>query len=111
MPAHLGGLRSDIRGMIERVCRRVGAGPPEAHEGEHLNDGVAILLSYGPDRDWLEEHHRLRWWPAERYGRTFEVADPHLVTKAEAAEHVTGLAGKVFPKIPFDNGAVLLRRV
>ena len=47
----------------------------------------------------------------KRYGRTFEVADPHVVTKAEAAEHVTGLAGKVFPKIPFDNGAVLLRRV
>ena len=42
--------------------------------------------------------------------QTTIVADPRVMTKAEAAAHVTGWWRPVFARIPFEQ-AVLLRRV
>jgi hypothetical protein len=44
-----------------------------------------------------------------RHGGSFAVNDPQVVTKAQAAEHVTGAARIVFGRLPFEN-AVLLKR-
>ncbi|OBF28665.1 nitroreductase family deazaflavin-dependent oxidoreductase [Mycobacterium sp. ACS4331] len=74
------------------------------------DDGVAILLTYGPDRDWLKNITAAGGGTLKRYGRSFAVTDPQVVTKAEAAEHVTGFGRVLFRRLPFDNGAVLLRR-
>jgi deazaflavin-dependent oxidoreductase (nitroreductase family) len=74
------------------------------------DEGVAILLSYGPDRDWLKNITAAGGGRLKRYGSTFAVADPRVMTKAEAAEHVTGWWRPVFARIPFEQ-AVLLRRV
>ena len=98
-------------GILEHVGRKSGKPYPTPLSVFSTDDGVAILLTYGPDRDWLKNITASGGGRLKRYGRAFAVADPHLVTKAEAAEHVTGLAKMVFPKLPFDNGAVLLRRV
>ena len=73
------------------------------------DDGVAIMLTYGPDRDWLKNITAAGGGRLQRHGRTLAVADPQLVTKSEAAQHVTGPAARVFARLPFDNGAVLLR--
>ena len=98
-------------GILEHVGRKSGKTYRTPLTVFTTDDGVAILLTYGPDRDWLKNITASGGGRLKRYGRAFAVADPHLVTKAEAAEHVTGLAKMVFPKLPFDNGAVLLRRV
>jgi deazaflavin-dependent oxidoreductase (nitroreductase family) len=74
------------------------------------DEGVAILLSYGPDRDWLKNITAAGGGRLKRYGSTFAVANPRVMTKAEAAEHVTGWWRPVFARIPFEQ-AVLLRRV
>lgn len=72
-------------------------------------DGVAILLTYGPNRDWLKNLSASSEGTMRRYGRTFPVRDPQLVSKAEAAPSVTGVMRWVFPLLPFEQ-AVLLRR-
>lgn len=73
------------------------------------DQGVAVLLTYGPDRDWLKNiaaaDARL-----QRHGRTFTVGDPRVMTKAEAAPHVTGIGRLVFPRLPFDSAVLLTRR-
>jgi deazaflavin-dependent oxidoreductase (nitroreductase family) len=74
------------------------------------DEGVAILLSYGPDRDWLKNITAAGGGRLKRYGSTFAVADPRVVTKVEAAPHVTGWWRPLFARIPFEQ-AVLLRRV
>ena len=48
------------------------------------HDGVAVLLAYGPDRDWLKN--------------------------ITAAAHVTGFWRAIFPRLPFESAVLLTRR-
>lgn len=98
-------------GILEHVGRKSGKTFRTPLTVFSTTDGVAILLTYGPDRDWLKNITAAGGGRIKRHGRTFEVTDPRLVSKAEAAQHVTGVARWLFPRLPFDNGAVLLRRV
>lgn len=60
------------------------------------DDGVAILLSYGPDRDWLKNITVAGGGTLKRRGQTFRVTDPRVVSREEAAGHVTGRARRAF---------------
>ena len=40
------------------------------------HDGVAVLLTYGPDRDWLKNVTAAGGGTMRRYGRSFRVTDP-----------------------------------
>jgi deazaflavin-dependent oxidoreductase (nitroreductase family) len=73
-------------------------------------DGVAILLTYGPNRDWLKNITAAGGGRMRRYGKTFEVRDPLVMPKGQAAPSVTGLGRLVFARLPFEQ-AVLLTRV
>lgn len=95
-------------GILEHVGRKSGKTYRTPLNVFSTDDGVAIVLSYGPDRDWLKNITAAGTARLTRHGRTFEVTNPRVVTKAEAAAHVTGSAKKVFDRLPFDNGAVLL---
>jgi deazaflavin-dependent oxidoreductase (nitroreductase family) len=72
-------------------------------------EGVAIMLTYGPDRDWLKNITASGGGQIKRGGRTADYADPRVVSKAEAAQAVTGPVRLLFARLPFDQ-AVLLRR-
>ena len=72
-------------------------------------DAVAVLLTYGPDRDWLKNLTAAGGGTMRRYGRSFRVTDPQVLSKAAAARSVTGLMGPLFARLPFES-AVLLRR-
>jgi deazaflavin-dependent oxidoreductase (nitroreductase family) len=72
-------------------------------------DGVAILLSYGPDRDWLKNLTAAGGGRMRRHGKTFGITDPRVVTKEEAAAHVTPRARPVFKRIPFEQAVLLTR--
>ncbi len=98
-------------GILEHVGRKSGRVYRTPLTVFSTADGVAIMLTYGPDRDWLKNITAAGGGRLKRYGRTFAVVEPRLVTKAEAARDITGPAGRVFARLPFDNGAVLLRRV
>lgn len=70
---------------------------------------MAILLTYGPNRDWLKNITAADGGRLKRYGRTHTVSNPRLVTKAEAARHVSGLWRLIFTALPFENAVLLTR--
>jgi deazaflavin-dependent oxidoreductase (nitroreductase family) len=73
------------------------------------DDGIAILLTYGPDRDWLKNLTSVGQGRMQRYGKTFTVTDPRVMAKAVAAPSVKGLWRPIFKRLPFEY-AVLLKR-
>ncbi len=70
--------------------------------------GVAVLLTYGPDRDWLKNLTAAGGGRMRHYGKTFDIADPQVVSKAEAATHVASGAG-VFARLPFEQAVLFTR--
>jgi deazaflavin-dependent oxidoreductase (nitroreductase family) len=96
--------------ILEHVGRRSGRRYRTPLTVFSTADGVAILLTYGPDRDWLKNIVAAGGGTLTRHGRTFAVTEPQMVSRAEAAEQVTGFGRLIFGALPFDNGAVLLRR-
>lgn len=101
--------RAPSMGILEHVGRRSGRTYRTPLTVFPTDDGVAILLTYGPDRDWLKNITAAGGGRMERRGHSFAVSDPQVVTKAEAAPHVTGAGRTVFGRLPFEN-AVLLKR-
>src|SRR5262245_42330486 len=98
-------------GILEHVGRKSGKAYRTPLTVFPTGDGVAIMLTNGPNRDWLKNITAADDGRMMRHGRTFEVADPQVVSKSVAAQHVRGVSGWLFPRLPFDGVAVLLRRV
>jgi hypothetical protein len=73
------------------------------------DDGVAVLLTYGPNRDWLKNILSAGGGRMRRYGKTFELTEPRVMPKAEAAQSVKGLWQPIFAQLPFEQ-AVLMKR-
>ncbi len=96
-------------GILHHVGRNSGKPyrTPLSVFGTH--DGVAIMLTYGPDRDWLKNITASGGGQIKRGGRTADYADPRVVSKAEAAQAITGPLRFLFARLPFEQ-AVLLRR-
>lgn len=97
-------------GILEHVGRKSGTPYRTPLSVFSTDDGVAILLTYGPNRDWLKNivsagHARMR-----RHGRTFDVTDPRVVPKAEAAPFVRGRWRSVFARLPFEQAVLLTRQ-
>jgi len=70
--------------------------------------GVAVLLSYGPDRDWLKNLDAAGAGRMRRNGKTFGIADPRVVSRAEAAQHVTR-GRQIFARIPFEEAVLFTK--
>lgn len=96
-------------GILEHVGRKSGRVYRTPLTVFSTDDGVAILLTYGPDRDWLKNLTAAGGGRLRRYGRTVPVHNPRVVSKEEAAPHVTGFARRVFPKLPFEHALLLTR--
>jgi deazaflavin-dependent oxidoreductase (nitroreductase family) len=100
-------------GILEHVGRRSGKPyrtPLNVFDAEvDGKPGVAILLSYGPDRDWLKNLNAAGSARMRRHGKTFGVSNPRTVTKAEAAPHVIGAGRRIFPRIPFEQAVLLTK--
>jgi deazaflavin-dependent oxidoreductase (nitroreductase family) len=94
-------------GILEHVGRRSGRAYRTPLTVFSTDDGVAILLTYGPDRDWLKNLTATGVGQLRRHGRTHTVCDPKVVTRDEAAAHVAGVGRRVFPKLPFENALLL----
>jgi deazaflavin-dependent oxidoreductase (nitroreductase family) len=97
-------------GILEHVGRKSGKQFRTPLTVFSTDDGVAILLTYGPNRDWLKNITAAGGGRMRRYGKTFALAEPRVMTKAEAAQSVRGAWRPIFARLPFDQ-AVLLTRV
>jgi deazaflavin-dependent oxidoreductase (nitroreductase family) len=100
-------------GILEHVGRRSGKEyrtPLTVFNAEvDGKPGVAILLTYGPDRDWLKNLNAAGGGRMRRHAKTFGVTNPQTVTKAEAAAHISGAARGVFARLPFEQAVLLTR--
>ena len=96
-------------GILEHVGRKSGKPYRTPLNVFSTDDGVAILLTYGPDRDWLKNITAAGGARMLRHGRTIELTDPHVMPKAEAAPAVNGMVRPLFARLPFEQ-AVLLKR-
>lgn len=76
-------------------------------EGQH--NGVAVLLAYGPDRDWLKNVMAAGGGRMRRHGTTMNLRDPRVVSKAEAAAQVARSSRWLFIRMPFDQAVLLTR--
>jgi deazaflavin-dependent oxidoreductase (nitroreductase family) len=98
--------------IIEHVGRRSGKPyrtPVSVFTAEvDGKPGVAVLLTYGPDRDWLKNLKAAGGGQMRHYGKTFGIADPQVVSKAEAATHVVR-GGGVFARLPFEQAVLFTR--
>jgi deazaflavin-dependent oxidoreductase (nitroreductase family) len=96
--------------ILEHVGRRSGTAYRTPLNVFSTDEGVAVLLTYGPNRDWLKNLTAAGQGRMRRYGKTFTVTDPRVMTKEEAATSVKGLWRPIFSMLPFEK-ALLLRRV
>jgi len=71
--------------------------------------GFAIVLTYGPDRDWLKNLTAAGGGRMRHRGRTFGVTDPRVVSVDQAATNVTSGARGVFARLPFEQAVLLTR--
>jgi len=69
--------------LIEHLGRRSGTVYRTPVTMFRVADGVAILLPYGEDRDWVRNLFAARGGRAVMNGETFEVTDPRIAPTAE----------------------------
>jgi len=100
-------------GILEHVGRRSGKSYrtplnifPADVDGQ---PGVAILLTYGPDRDWLKNINAAGGGRIRRTGATFNVTQPQTVTRAEAAAHVSAGWRPIVARLPFEQAVLLTK--
>ncbi len=105
--------RIPAHAILEHVGRRSGKSycTPLAVFSADIDGrpGVAILLSYGPNRDWLKNITAAGGGRMRRYGKTFGVTDPRVVSKAQAAPHVTPRWRPIFTRLPFEQAVLLTK--
>lgn len=70
---------------------------------------VVIVLTYGPDRDWLKNLHAAGGGRIQRSGKTFGVSQPQTVTRAEVTRYLTGLWRPIVARLPFEQAVLLTK--
>jgi deazaflavin-dependent oxidoreductase (nitroreductase family) len=96
-------------GILEHVGRKSGKQYRTPLNVFPTDNGVVIVLTYGPDRDWLKNIVSAGGGRMKRHGKAISLVDPVVMPKAEAAQSVTGLWRPVVARLPFEQ-AVVLRR-
>lgn len=99
--------------IIEHIGRKSGKSfrtPVMAfHTTVDGKPGVAIALSYGPDRDWLKNLKAAGGGRMRRNSTTFGISDPRVVSKDEAAQCVDGMWRGPFSRLPFEQAVLLTK--
>ena len=85
--------RAPTFGILEHVGRKSGKTFRTPLTVFPTDEGFAILLTYGPDRDWLKNITVAGGGTLKRRGQTFRVTDPGeiLIAGAESAFPPLGL--------------------
>ena len=97
-------------GILEHVGRKSGKPYRTPLNVFSTDDGVAIMLTYGPNRDWLKNVVAADGARMRRHGKMLELTDPVLMPKAEAARSVKDPWRPIFARLPFEQVVLLKRR-
>ncbi|MHA0288762.1 nitroreductase family deazaflavin-dependent oxidoreductase [Mycobacterium sp. C3-094] len=95
-------------GTLEHIGRKSGKRYRTPLLVFKTHKGYAILIGYGLQTDWLK--NVLAGGPAvlRKRGRAVALVEPRVVSKAEAADLVTGPSRLLFRAFPYNEAALLL---
>jgi deazaflavin-dependent oxidoreductase (nitroreductase family) len=96
-------------GIIAHVGRRSGKQYRTPVNVFTTDDGLAILLTYGPNRDWVKNLIAAGGGQIKHYGKTVKYANPRVMPRSEAAPAVKGLWRPLFGMLPFEYALLLTR--
>ena len=95
--------------IIEHTGRRSGVVYRTPVSMFRTDDGVAILLPYGTQRDWIRNPQAAGGGTVKFAGRTFTVEDPEVVPTTTALEHLRSPWRQLMARAGVDY-TLLLRR-
>lgn len=73
------------------------------------HEGLAILLTYGRDRDWVKNLTAANGCVVKHYGKTVAYINPRVMSKAEAVPSIKGYWQPLFARLPFQDALLLTR--
>jgi deazaflavin-dependent oxidoreductase (nitroreductase family) len=99
------------QGTLEHVGRKSGKRYRTPLLVFHTRDGFVILIGYGLESDWLK--NVLAGGPTvlHKRGKTLALANPRLLSKAEAAPLVTAPSRVFYRLFPYNEAALVLTRI
>lgn len=73
-------------------------------------DGFAVLIGYGPESDWLK--NILAGGPTvlHKLGKAISLANPQIVSKAEAAPLITPVPRLFYRLFPYNEATLMLTK-
>ncbi|GBE65243.1 hypothetical protein MFM001_17050 [Mycobacterium sp. MFM001] len=96
--------------VVEHVGRRSGKTYRTPVSAFRTRDGgVAVLLPYRPDRDWVKNLLAAGRGRVTLYGKTFDVTDPRIVPTGEAADLVKAPWGQLLGLTRVESTLLLTR--
>jgi len=93
--------------VLEHVGRKSGKRYRTPLNMWPIDGGVAILVGYGPDTDWLKNITAAGGARIQHYGKHLAVCEPRFMKKAEAAPLILGIWRWIYPRVWFDNVVLL----
>ncbi|EHI13756.1 nitroreductase family deazaflavin-dependent oxidoreductase [Mycolicibacterium thermoresistibile] len=73
-------------------------------------DGFVFLVGYGPESDWVKNVLAAGAAVLHKRGKAVALADPRLVSKAEAAQLITPGSRLFYRLFPYDEAALVLTK-
>jgi deazaflavin-dependent oxidoreductase (nitroreductase family) len=102
----LGGWAPTV-GSLEHVGRKSGKRYRTPLNIFDTADGFVILIGYGSESDWVKNVLAAGRATVHKHGKTVTVADPRVVSKAEAAPLVSA-AKFLYRMHPYNEAALLV---
>ncbi|ORW41837.1 peptidase [Mycobacterium paraense] len=98
------------QGTLEHVGRKSGKRYRTPLLAFPSRDGFVILVGYGLESDWLKNVFAGGQAVLHKRGKSIPLANPRLLSKAEAATFVTGPAGVFYRLFPYNEAALVLTK-
>ena len=98
------------QGTLEHVGRKSGNRYRTPLTVFNTRDGYVILIGYGLESDWLRNVLAGGATAMRKHGKTVAVAEPRLMSKAEAASLVTPRSRLFYRLFPYNEAALVLTK-
>jgi deazaflavin-dependent oxidoreductase (nitroreductase family) len=99
------------QGTLEHVGRKSGKRYRTPLTVFNTRDGYLILIGYGLESDWLKNVLAGGPTAMRKHGKTVAVAEPRLVSKAEAETLVTPRSRLFYRLFPYNEAALVLTKI
>jgi deazaflavin-dependent oxidoreductase (nitroreductase family) len=90
-------------GIVEHIGRKSGKPYRTPVSAYVVSGGFAVILSYGPDRDWVRNLTAAGQGKVVYRGRTIDVVEPEVVTAAQALSFLPKFPAFMLNRLKADN--------